>query len=71
MTTTQELRFRFYNQLETMYHRFFDEIAAAELSDGDAGRLTQALLLSRQEGLKHLVSSEEMDAYLQAYPEDS
>jgi hypothetical protein len=54
-----------------MYHRFFDEIAAAELSDGDAGRLTQALLLSRQEGLKHLVSSEEMDAYLQAYPEDS
>lgn len=71
MTTTQELRFRFYNQLETMYHSFFDEIAAAELSDGDAGRLTQALLLSRQEGLKHLVSSEEMDAYLQAYPEDS
>jgi hypothetical protein len=54
-----------------MYHSFFDEIAAAELSDGDAGRLTQALLLSRQEGLKHLVSSEEMDAYLQAYPEDS
>jgi hercynine metabolism small protein len=68
MTNIQELRFKFYHELDTIYHHFFDDIAAAELADGDAGRLTQAVLLSRQEGLKHLVSTEEMDAYLEAYP---
>jgi hercynine metabolism small protein len=71
MTQSKELRYKFYHELETIYHRFFDEIAQADLGDGEAGRLTQALLLSRQEGLKHLVTTpEEMAEYLAIYPED-
>ncbi|BAU65606.1 hypothetical protein STA3757_29950 [Stanieria sp. NIES-3757] len=71
MSQTQELRYRFYHELETIYHRFFDEIARANLGDGEAGRLTQAVLLSRQEGLKQLVSPDEMADYLAIYPEDA
>ncbi|AFZ35504.1 hypothetical protein Sta7437_1950 [Stanieria cyanosphaera PCC 7437] len=71
MSQTQELRYRFYHELETIYHRFFDEIAQANLGDGEAGRLTQAVLLSRQEGLKHLVSPDEIADYLAIYPEDA
>jgi hercynine metabolism small protein len=71
MSQTQELRYRFYHELETIYHRFFDEIAQANLGDGEAGRLTQAVLLSRQEGLKQLVSPDEMADYLAIYPEDA
>lgn len=71
MSQSKQLRYQFYHQLEAIYHRFFDEIAQAELGDGEAGRLTQALLLSRQEGLKQLVSSDEMEEYLATYPEDA
>ena len=67
----QNLKFRFHHELEEVYHRFFDELADSGLGDGDAGRVAQSLLLSRQESLKHLVSPKEMSAYLEVYPEDA
>lgn len=66
----RKLRFKFYHELDNMYHGFFDEIARVDMSDAEAGRLAQYLLRSRQEALKQLVSTEEMDAYLELYPED-
>ncbi|RMF25573.1 MAG: hypothetical protein D6756_05260 [Cyanobacteria bacterium J083] len=66
----QELRFKFYHELNALYLKFFDEIADDKISDAEAGRVAQALLRSRQEALKHLVSEEEMDEYLEVYPAD-
>lgn len=67
---TQQLRFKFYHQLQDLYHRYFDDLAASDLPDGEAAKLAQTLLLSRQESLKYLVSVEEMEAYSAIYPED-
>ena len=67
---SQDLRFKFYHQLEETYHRFLDELAQAELTDGETGRIAQTVMLSRQEGLKHLVAEEEMDDYYETYPQD-
>ena len=67
---SQDLRFKFYHQLEETYHQFLDELAQAELTDGETGRIAQTVMLSRQEGLKHLVAEEEMDDYYERYPQD-
>ena len=67
---SQDLRFKLYHQLEEIYHQFFDELAEAELGDGETGKIAQTVMLSRQEGLKHLVRQQEMDAYYAAYPQD-
>ena len=67
---SQELRFKFYHRLEEIYHQFLDELAEAELSDSDIGKTAQIIMLSRQEGLKHLVPNREMDAYYETYPQD-
>lgn len=71
MADARELRFKLYHDLEAVYHRCFDKLAQAGFPDGEAGRLTQTILLSRQEGLKHLVSADEMEAYFEAYPEEN
>ncbi len=65
---SQDLRFKFYRRLDEVYHEFLDELAQSDLGDGEMGRMAQVVMLSRQEGLKQLVSLEEMDAYLQKYP---
>ena len=62
MSNAQELRIQLYRDLEAIYHRFFDELAESGLPDGEAARLTQKVLLSRQEGFKHLVSVDEMES---------
>ena len=67
---SQELRFKFYHRLEEIYHQFLDELAEAELSDSEIGKTAQTIMLSRQEGLKHLVPHQEMDAYYETYPQD-
>ena len=67
---SQDLRFKFYHQLEAIYHQFLDELAEAELSDSETGKIAQTVMLSRQEGLKHLVRQQEMDAYYETYPQD-
>ncbi|QFZ92647.2 hypothetical protein [Synechococcus elongatus] len=67
---THELRFELHHQLVALYRDFFDRLADAELRDGDAARLAQRVLLSRQEALKHLVDPEELPAYAQLYPDD-
>ena len=67
---SQDLRFKLYHQLEAIYHQFLDELAEAELGDGEIGKIAQTVMLSRQEGLKHLVSEEEIDAYYEIYPQD-
>lgn len=67
---THELRFQLYHQLVTLYRDFFDQLVDADLRDGDAARLAQRVLLSRQEALKHLVNAEELPAYAQLYPDD-
>ncbi len=67
---SQELRFKFYHLLEDIYHQFLDELAEAELSDSEIGKTAQTIMLSRQEGLKHLVPNQEMDAYYETYPQD-
>ena len=67
---SQDLRFKFYHQLDQIYHQFLDELAKAELTDIETGRIAQTVMLSRQEALKHLISQSEMDAYYETYPED-
>lgn len=67
---SQQLRFQFYHQLQDLYHRYFDELADSDLPDGEAAKLAQTLLLSRQEALKYLVSLEELEDYSATYPED-
>ena len=67
---SQDLRFKFYHQLEEIYHQFLDELAQAGLGDGETGRMAQTVMLSRQEGLKRLVSEEEMDDYYKIYPQE-
>lgn len=67
---SQDLRFDFYNRLDKMYHQFLDEIAQSNLGDVEMGRIAQIVMLSRQEGLKHLVSLEEMKAYSEQYPQE-
>ena len=67
---SQDLRFKFYHQLEEIYHQFLDELAEVELTDNEIGKIAQIVMLSRQEGLKHLVSEKEMDAYYEKYPQD-
>lgn len=66
---SQEVRFKFYHQLDQTYHQFLDELAQTDFGDGEIGRLAQTVMLSRQEALKHLVSLEEMNAYNQKYPQ--
>ncbi len=67
---SQDLRFRFYHQLDRIYHQFLDELAEAELTDMETGKIAQTVMLSRQEALKHLVPESEMNAYYETYPED-
>lgn len=67
---SQQLRFKFYHELQDLYHRYFDELAESDLPDGEAAKLAQTVLLARQESLKYLVCVEEMEAYSAAYPED-
>lgn len=67
---THELRFELHHQLVSLYRDFFDRLVDADLRDGDAARLAQRILLSRQEALKHLVDPEELPAYAQLYPDD-
>lgn len=71
MTDAKVLKFRFHHELQGVYQRFFDELASSDLRDGEAARLAQALLLSRQESSKYLVPAQDMSAYLEAYPEDA
>ena len=61
MSGADKLRIKLYRELEAVYHRFFDELAESGLADGEAARLTQKVLLCRQEGFKHLVSVDEME----------
>ena len=65
-----DLRYKFYHELEQLYHRFFDEIAQAELREGDAANLTQNILKARQDSLKYLVEDPEMKEYAQVFPEE-
>lgn len=66
----QQLRFKFAHQLREVYHQFFDELAQAELPDGEIAHLSQELLRSRQEGLKNLITVDELNRYSALYPED-
>jgi hercynine metabolism small protein len=70
MRDTSDIRFHLHHELDEFYHQLFDNLANMELKDGDAARVTQLLLNSRLDALKHLVSEEEMTTYLAAYPED-
>ena len=67
---SQDLRFKFYHQLDEIYHQFLNELAATELTDTEIGKIAQAVMLSRQEGLKHLIFNEEMNDYYKMYPQD-
>ena len=67
---SQNLRFKFYHQLDELYHQLLDELAQQDFGDGEIGKLAQTVMLSRQEGLKHLVTLDEMDAYYEQYPDE-
>ena len=69
-STSQDLRFKFYHQLDEIYHQFLDELAQAELSDLATGKVAQIVMRSRLEGLKQLVSESEMETYYEKYPQD-
>ena len=66
----QDIRFKLYNQLDTAYHQLMDELAQAELTDGEIGKIAQILMRSRLEALKPLVSEGEMDTYYEKYPQE-
>ncbi|MEL6930362.1 MAG: hypothetical protein AAFO95_17250 [Cyanobacteria bacterium J06600_6] len=66
----QAVRFKIYHQLDQTFHQLLDDLAQAELTNGEIGKLAQMLMLSRQEALKQLVSEKEMADYERAYPED-
>ncbi len=70
MRDTSEIRFRLHHELDKFYHQLFDNLADADIREGDAARVTQLLLNSRLDALKHLVSEEEIPAYEEAYPDD-
>lgn len=66
----QELRFKLYHQLDQTYHQLLDDLAQAELTNGEIGKIAQMLMRSRQEALKQLVSESEMAEYEQVYPQN-
>ena len=66
----QDVRFKFYHQLDETYHQLLDELAQAKLTDGEIGKIAQILMLSRQQALQKLVSEKEMEAYYKIYPQD-
>ena len=66
----QDIRFKLHHQLDETYHRLLDDLAQAELTSGEIGKIAQMLMRSRQEALKQLVSESEMEAYYQIYPQD-
>lgn len=70
MRDTSEIRFRLHHELNEYYHQLFDRLADMDIKDGDKANITQLLLNSRLDALKHLVSEGESDAYNAAYPED-
>ena len=70
MRDTSAIRFRLHHELNNFYHQLFDGLADADIKEGDAAKVTQLLLNSRLDALKHLVSETEMEAYNAAYPED-
>ena len=67
---SQALRFKYYHQVDNLYHGLLDDIAKQDFGDGEIGRLAQKVMLSRQEALKHLVSLDEMEAYYEQYPDE-
>lgn len=66
----KDLRYQLYHELEQLYHRFFDQIAQADIREGDAASLTQNVLKARQDSLKYLVEDEEIKDYQQVFPDD-
>lgn len=70
ITRSQDLRFKCYHQLEQTYHQLLDDLAKAGFPESTTGKIAQAVMLSRQEGLKHIVNQSEIDAYYEIYPLD-
>ncbi|OKH18308.1 hypothetical protein [[Limnothrix rosea] IAM M-220] len=70
MRDTSEIRFHLHHELDKFYHQLFDKLADAKIKEGDAAKVTQLLLNSRLDALKHLVSEDEMSAYEKVYPDD-
>lgn len=70
MRDTSEIRFQLHHELNQFYHQLFDKIADADILEGDAAKITQLLLNSRFDALKHLISEEEMAAYAAKYQDD-
>ncbi|MEM8674865.1 MAG: hypothetical protein AAGF83_13470 [Cyanobacteria bacterium P01_G01_bin.67] len=66
----QDIRFKLYHQLDKTYHQLLDDLAQAELTDGEIGKIAQMLMHSRQEALNSIVSEKEMNAYYETYPQD-
>lgn len=70
MRDTSALRFRLHHELDKFYHQLFDSLVDENIRERDAAEVTQLLLNSRLDALKHLVSEEETEAYEEAYPDD-
>ncbi|NJN72055.1 MAG: hypothetical protein HC799_04205 [Limnothrix sp. RL_2_0] len=70
MRDTSEIRFQLHHELNQCYHQLFDKLAGADILEGDAASVTQLLLNSRFDALKHLVSEAEMEAYSAKYQDD-
>ena len=66
----KKLRYKFYNDLDKLYHSFFDEIAEATIREGDAANFTQDILKARQESLKYFIKEEEIEEYEKLFGND-
>ena len=70
MRDTSATRFRLHHDLDNFYHQLFDSLVEADIRESDKAHITQLLLNSRLDALKHLVSEEETVEYEQASPDD-
>ena len=63
----KKLRYKFYHDLDKLYHSFFDEVAESTIKEGDAANLTQNILKARQDSLKYFLKEEEIEEYEKTY----
>lgn len=70
MRDTSATRFSLHHKLDSFYHQLFDSLVDMDIKERDKAEVTQLLLNSRLDALKHLVAEEETEAYEAAYPDD-
>lgn len=64
------LRFRFHHEIRELYRHLCDELAESDLSDKEMNPILETLLTCRHHTLISLVPLNELNRYMEFYPED-